>query len=40
LKSKVSLAELGIEGKDYDRIDWLKFRLDITPPVVRWGKSR
>jgi hypothetical protein len=40
LKSKVSPAQPGIEGKDYDRIGWLKFRLDITPPVVGGGKSR
>jgi hypothetical protein len=40
LKSKVSPAEPGIEGKDYDRIDWLTFRLDITPPVRRGRKSR
>ena len=33
LKSKVSPAQPGIEGKDYDRIDWLKFKLDITAPV-------
>ena len=40
LKSRVSPAEPGIEGKNYDRIDWLKFRLDITPSVLRGRKSR
>ena len=40
LKSKVSPAEPGIEGKNYDRIDWLKFRVNIMPLVRGGRKSR
>lgn len=39
LDSKVSPAERDIEGKNYGKIDWLKFRLDITPPAARGRKS-
>jgi hypothetical protein len=38
LKSKISLAERNIEGKNYDKIDWIKFRLDITAPAARARK--
>jgi hypothetical protein len=30
LSSKVSPAEHDIQGKNYGKIDWLKFRLDVT----------
>ena len=33
VKSKVSRAEQDIEGKNYGRIDWLKFTLDIISPL-------
>jgi hypothetical protein len=35
LKSKISLAEPDVEGKNYDKIDWIKFRLDITAPAAK-----
>ncbi|MGA2273761.1 MAG: hypothetical protein ABSH00_09410 [Bryobacteraceae bacterium] len=35
LESKVSPAEHDIQGKNYGKIDWLKFRLDITFPAAR-----
>jgi hypothetical protein len=40
LDSKVSPAEKEIEGKNYGKIDWLKFRLDLTPPAARARKTR
>ncbi|MGI8744734.1 MAG: hypothetical protein ACR2NN_19610 [Bryobacteraceae bacterium] len=39
VKSKVSRAEHAIEGKNYGKIDWLEFRLDINPSVLRGRKS-
>jgi hypothetical protein len=39
LDSRVSPAEREIGGKNCGKIDWLKFRLDITPPVDRGRKS-
>jgi hypothetical protein len=30
--AKVSPADRAIEGKNYGRIDWLKFRLDVASP--------
>jgi hypothetical protein len=39
LDSKISPAEREIGGKNYGQIDWLKFRLDITPPAARRRKS-
>jgi hypothetical protein len=35
LKAKVSQAEHDIEGKNYGKIDWLKFRLNITSPSAQ-----
>jgi hypothetical protein len=35
LSAKVSPAEQEIAGKNYGRIDSLKFRLDVTPPAPR-----
>jgi len=39
LESKVSRAGQDIEGKNYGKIDWLRFRLDITSPVHRGPQS-
>jgi len=35
LKSKVSPTGHPVEGKDYGKIDWLSFRVDITPLAAR-----
>lgn len=40
VKSKVSRAEQDIEGKNYGKIDWLRFRLDIVSPPHRGGKLK
>jgi hypothetical protein len=34
LDSRVSPAADEIEGKNYGKIDWLRFRLDISPPAA------
>jgi hypothetical protein len=39
LDSKISPARREIGGKNYGNIDWLKFRLDITPPAAPGRKS-
>jgi hypothetical protein len=38
LNAKVSPAEQEIEGKNYGRIDSLRFRLDVAPP--RQGRRK
>jgi hypothetical protein len=40
LDSKISPAEKAIDGKNFGKIDWLKFRLDITPPAAPGRKSQ
>ncbi len=40
LNSKTSRAEQDIEGKNYGKIDWLTFRLDVTFPAQRSQKRR
>lgn len=39
LDSRVSPAEKDIEGKNFGKIDWLRFKLDISPPAVRGHKT-
>jgi len=40
LNSKTSPADQNIEGKNYGKIDALRFRLDITSPVARERQRR
>jgi len=39
LDSKISRAKENIEGKNYGKIDWLRFRLDIASPAARGRPS-
>ena len=40
LDSKISRAENNIEGKNYGKIDWLRFRLDIAFQAAHWRRSQ